>query len=119
MIPQKRLPRPPKLRVRGPLKSRERCPGKPRKNFKETPLGGETSKHADGSETGGNPENVSGVLTGASTLLKTLKPCTKAVKVKRVMPSDGPTGLLKSPDPGGLILLTLLILLILLNISNY
>ena len=60
----------------------------------ETPLGHETSKRADGSETGGNPENVSGILTGASTLLKTLKPCTKAVKVKRVMPSDGPTGLL-------------------------
>ena len=37
---------------------------------------------------------MSGILTDASTLLKTLKPCTKAVKVKRVMPSDGPTGLL-------------------------
>lgn len=60
----------------------------------ETPLGRETSKRVDGSETGGNLENVSGILTDASTLLKTLKPCTKAVKVKRVMPSDGPTGLL-------------------------
>ena len=85
----------------------------------ETPLGRETSKRADGSETGGNPENVSGILTDASTLLKTLKPCTKAVKVKRVMPSDGPTGLLESPDPGGLMLLVRLILLLLLNISKY
>ena len=48
----------------------------------------------DGSETVGEPEKVSGILTDASTLLKTLKPTTKAVKVKRVMPSDGPTGLL-------------------------
>ena len=57
-------------------------------------LGCETSKRTDGSENGGNPENVSGIITDASTLLKTLKPCSKAVKVKRVMPSDGPTGLL-------------------------
>ena len=54
-------------------------------------LGCETSKRADGSESSGNPENVSGIISDASTLLKTLKPCTKAVKVKRVMPSDGPT----------------------------
>ena len=39
-------------------------------------------------------EEVSGLLSEATTLLKTLKPATKAVKIKRVIPLEGPTGLL-------------------------
>ena len=41
-----------------------------------------------------NADEVSGLLSEAATLLKTLKPVTKAVKIKRVIPLEGPTGLL-------------------------
>ena len=40
------------------------------------------------------PERVTGLLSEATTLLKTLKPAAKAVKIKRVNAPDGPAGLL-------------------------
>ena len=48
-------------------------------------------------ESGREPSNrdkVDGLLTEATTLLKTLRPEVKAVKLKRVVMADGPTGLL-------------------------
>ena len=48
-------------------------------------------------ESGREPSNadkVDGLLTEATTLLKTLRPEVKPVKLKRVVMADGPTGLL-------------------------
>ena len=45
--------------------------------------GGDLAAKPDGGETAREAEKVSGILTDAATLLKTLKPTTKAVKVKR------------------------------------
>ena len=63
----------------------------------EKPLGSETA-YRTGPETGdggeSTPERVTGLLSEATTLLKTLKPVAKAVKIKRVNAPDGPTGLL-------------------------
>ena len=63
----------------------------------EKSLGSETVSRA-GPETGkggeATPERVTGLLNEATTLLKTLKPAAKAVKIKRVNAPDGPAGLL-------------------------
>ena len=86
--------------------------GKTGKGNGEEPRKDQTSSNLDG-ENKGNGENqgsnqigetnrgekpntdeVSGLLSEAATLLKTLKPVTKAVKIKRVIPLEGPTGLL-------------------------
>ena len=40
------------------------------------------------------PERVTGLLSEATTLLKTFKPAARVVKIKRVNSSDGPKGLL-------------------------
>ena len=53
----------------------------------EKPLGSETAYRA-GPEAGNGseaaPEKVTGLLNEAATLLKTLKPAAKVVKIKRV-----------------------------------
>ena len=86
--------------------------GKTGKGNNEEPRNDQTSSNLDG-ENKGNGENqgsnqigetnrgekpntdeVSGLLSEAATLLKTLKPVTKAVRIKRVIPLEGPTGLL-------------------------
>ena len=57
------------------------------------PLGSETSYRQSAGETE-NLEKVSNLVGEVQTLLKTLKPVARAVKGKRALPSDGPTGLL-------------------------
>ena len=39
-------------------------------------------------------DNVEGLISEATSLLKSLTPQTKAVRLKRVVPTEGPTGLL-------------------------
>ena len=90
-----KLPKPPKKREKVPLK---RMWGKAR--VRRTALRklllllqSETAHRPSAGETE-NPEKVSNLVGEVQALLKTLKPVAKAVKVKRVLPSEGPTGLL-------------------------
>ena len=59
----------------------------------DVPLGSESTYRPSAGEPE-NPEKVSNLVGEVQTLLKTLKPAAKTVKVKRVLPSEGPTGLL-------------------------
>ena len=59
----------------------------------DVPLGSETAYRPSAGETE-NLEKVSNLVGEVQTLLKTLKPVARAVKGKRALPSDGPTGLL-------------------------
>ncbi len=56
----------------------------------------ESDDHGNAGSGGdkGNENGVEGLVNEATSLLKSLKPQTKAVRIKRVIPTEGPTGLL-------------------------
>ena len=97
------LPKPPKRRERVALK---RMWGKLYCSPEKTSSAAATADVSLGSEPAyrppagepENPEKVSSLVGEVQTLLKTLKPVAKAVKVKRVLPLEGPTGLLDGGD---------------------
>ena len=74
----------------------EKANGNPPNGEGSSAAGSGDGKNLD-VESGTEPSNrdkVDGLLTEATTLLKTLRPEVKAVKLKRVVMPDGPTGLL-------------------------